>query len=98
MEEAHVDAIMILGEPFSTDGIFDFSKQSTSNRIVKLIPTFLKHRLSPPPEESYSLHRKLSGAFLIATKLHSQFACKQLFDDVYNKYWSDVDGSINIAE
>ena len=88
MEEAHVDAIMILGEPFSTDDVFDFSKQSTSHRIVKLVPTFLKHRLTPPPEETYSLHRKLSGAFLIATKLQAQFACKQMFDDIYDSYWS----------
>ena len=89
MEEAHIDAIMILGEPFSTDDVFDFGKQSTSNRIVQLIPTFLKHRLTPPPEESYSLHRKLSGAFLIATKLEAKFACKQMFDDIYANYWKN---------
>ena len=61
MIDAHVDAIIILGEPFSTEGTFDFEKQSTSRRIMKIVPTFLEHRLTPPPEETYSLHRKLSG-------------------------------------
>jgi len=86
MKDAHVDAIMILGEPFATEGTFDFKQQSTSNRIMKIIPTFLKHRLTPPPEESYSLHRKLSGAFLISTKLKAEYACKAMFDDVYQTY------------
>jgi len=86
MKDAHIDAIMILGEPFASEGIFDFKKQSTSHRIVKIVPTFLKHRLTPPPEESYSLHRKLSGAFLISTKLQAQYACKAMFDAVYEAY------------
>jgi len=87
MEDAHVAAIMILGECFKHDEVFDFGKQDTSRRIMQLIPTFLKHRLTPPPEESYSLHRKLSGVFQIACKLHARFACKKMFDEVYDNYW-----------
>ena len=37
MEEAHIDAVMILGEAFSGDE-FDFGKQSTTTRIQNIIP------------------------------------------------------------
>ncbi|KAL1463281.1 hypothetical protein WDU94_015046 [Cyamophila willieti] len=61
MEEAHVNTVMILSEVFSEKtGEFDFGGQDTTKRITELVPTILNHRLCPPPEEIYSLHRKLS--------------------------------------
>lgn len=86
MKEAHIDTVMILGEAFSYDGIFNFGFQSTTNRIQNLIPVMVKHRLTPPPEESYSLHRKMSGAFLICTKLKCQINCQKLFMEVWDNY------------
>ena len=38
MEQAHVDAVMILGEPFSSDKPFDFGARTTAKRIQQLIP------------------------------------------------------------
>ena len=52
-----MDVVTILGEPFSQNSEFDFSKQDTTQRIHQLIPVILSHRLLPPPEETYSLHR-----------------------------------------
>ncbi|XP_038073239.1 atypical kinase COQ8B, mitochondrial-like [Patiria miniata] len=89
MEKAHVDAVMILGEPFSTDEPFDFATQDTTRRIQSILPIMLNHRLGPPPEESYSLHRKMSGAFLLCTKLRAQIGCKGLFDGIYSRYQFD---------
>ena len=57
MMKAHMDVVTILGEPFSQNSEFDFSKQDTTQRIHQLIPVILSHRLLPPPEETYSLHR-----------------------------------------
>ncbi|XP_072836107.2 atypical kinase COQ8B, mitochondrial [Pogona vitticeps] len=88
-EEAHVDAVMILGEPFSTPGCFDFSTQSTTQRIQDLIPVMLKHRLSPPPEESYSLHRKMAGSFLICSRLGASIPCQELFEEAYARYQAE---------
>lgn len=90
MEEAHVDAVMILGEMFGESaGEFDFGAQDTTKRIQKLVPTIITHRLCPPPEEIYSLHRKLSGVFLLASKLKVKMSCRDLFMNIYNEYKFD---------
>ena len=49
----------------------------------------LQHRLTSPPEESYSLHRKLSGAYLSCMKLKAKVPCKQLFHTLYDQYAQD---------
>lgn len=87
-EEAHVDAVMILGEAFASEEPFSFGTQNTTKRIHDLIPVMLKHRLSPPPEETYSLHRKMAGSFLICAKLNANIPCKELFDSTYRQYWA----------
>lgn len=65
---------------------FDFSKQDTTRRIHRLVPVMLEHRLTPPPEETYSLHRKMSGAFLLCTRLGAVIPCHDLFSTTYQKY------------
>ena len=56
-----------------------------TRRVTELGSVMLKHRLTPPPPESYSLHRKLSGAFLACIKLRARVPCHDLFYEVYEQ-------------
>ncbi|KAM9133660.1 atypical kinase COQ8A, mitochondrial-like [Pangshura tecta] len=87
MKDAHVDAVMILGEAFASDGPFDFGAQNTTHRIHALLPVMLQHRLTPPPEETYSLHRKMAGSFLICARLGARIPCRPIFRQAYARYW-----------
>ncbi|KAM5210073.1 atypical kinase COQ8B, mitochondrial isoform 5-T8 [Hipposideros larvatus] len=86
--DAHVEAVMILGEPFATQGPYDFGAGDTARRVQGLIPVLLQHRLRPPPEETYALHRKLAGAFLACARLRAHINCRDLFQDTYRRYWA----------
>ncbi|ODA78367.1 hypothetical protein RJ55_05748 [Drechmeria coniospora] len=83
MFDAHVDSVLTIAEPFlaSAPEVYDFKDQTITERVKALIPLMLHERLAPPPEETYSLHRKLSGAFLLCARLGSKVPCRQLFVD-----------------
>ncbi|XP_015595838.1 atypical kinase COQ8B, mitochondrial [Cephus cinctus] len=87
MEEAHVNTVMILGQVFDKNHeYFDFGGQNVTKSIQRLVPTIINHRLCPPPEEIYSLHRKLSGVFLLCAKLNVKINCRDMFQEIYQNY------------
>ncbi|UNI19104.1 hypothetical protein JDV02_005320 [Purpureocillium takamizusanense] len=87
MLDAHVDSVLTIAEPFleSAPAVYDFKDQTITERVKALIPLMLNERLAPPPEETYSLHRKLSGAFLLCAKLGSKVPCRELFVNAIGK-------------
>ncbi|PGH02688.1 Atypical/ABC1/ABC1-A protein kinase [Helicocarpus griseus UAMH5409] len=92
MVNTHITSILTLSEPFmaSSPDVYDFSDQTITDRVREMIPLMLRERLAPPPEETYSLHRKLSGAFLLCARLGSRVRCKELFENALEKVeWVD---------
>lgn len=87
MIDAHIKSVMTLAEPFlqSAPEVYDFQDQTITERVKALIPVMLNERLAPPPEETYSLHRKLSGAFLLCARLGSKVRCREMFVESLKK-------------
>ena len=87
MLKAHVESGFVVGEPFGhKDGPFDFGAHNRlTARVSQLGAVMLKHRQTPPPEEAYSLHRKLSGSFLACIKIKAKVPCRDLFYNVYER-------------
>lgn len=82
MLDAHIASVLTLAEPFleSAPEVYDFRDQTITERVKAQIPVMIKERLAPPPEETYSLHRKLSGAFLLCARLGSRVRCREMFE------------------
>jgi aarF domain-containing kinase len=87
MLDAHTTSVLTLAEPFldSAPEVYDFRDQTITERVKEQIPVMIRERLAPPPEETYSLHRKLSGAFLLCARLGSRVRCRDLFKQAIQK-------------
>lgn len=88
MLNAHLDSMIALGEPFRSDAPspYPFKNQTITARVKAQIPLMLKERLTPPPSETYSLNRKLSGAFLLCARLEAEVKCKEMLQIVAGDY------------
>ncbi|KAF5190496.1 Atypical kinase coq8b protein, partial [Thalictrum thalictroides] len=98
MLEAHVQAGFVVGIPFAKPGGYDFRTTNITQSVSNLGATMLKHRLTPPPDEVYSLHRKLSGAFLACMKIGAVVPCRELLLEVHNNYkFGDEGAEVHIS-
>jgi len=88
MLDAHIKSLTLLASPFrhASEQPYAFGPNTPwaqiTQRIRQTIPVMLSERLTPPPRETYSLNRKLSGAFLLANRLRAKVDCKSLWDQV----------------
>eukprot|EP00754_Rhynchopus_humris_P010005 Rhum_TRINITY_DN14116_c0_g1::Rhum_TRINITY_DN14116_c0_g1_i1::g.70014::m.70014/K08869/ADCK, ABC1; aarF domain-containing kinase len=82
MTDAHVEAAYLASYPFATRGIADFKEFDLSSKMKPHVATMLKHRLTAPPLEIYSLHRRLNGCFQLMAKLGAQVDSRRVFIDV----------------
>ncbi|ORX37973.1 ABC1 family-domain-containing protein [Kockovaella imperatae] len=86
MLKAHLDSMALIASPFSTRGAYAFANQTITDSVRALIPVMLKYRLTPPPSETYSLNRKLSGAFLMCARLGANVDCGKLWNEYVGGY------------
>ena len=100
MVEAHISSVLTLAEPFSKAApeIYDFRDQTITDRVRGLIPIMMRERLAPPPEETYSLHRKLSGAFLLCAKLGSRVRCRDMFEKAIGNLDGKIAGTLPMSQ
>lgn len=88
MLRAHEAAGMVVGEPFRSSEPFDFARSELTKRLGQHTEVFMHGRLTPPPQEVYSLHRKLAGAFLMCIKLRAVVSCRDVLEDVHARYYA----------
>jgi aarF domain-containing kinase len=88
---AHTEAGLVVGEPFASNEPFDFANSKLTVRLEQYGNTFMKHRLTPPPQEVYSLHRKLAGAFLLCIRLKAVIPCRDILEECYTAFCVERD-------
>lgn len=86
MINAHIESGLEVGRPFQRNGDFDFKGSNIAKQMSKHGNTFVNERLVPPPKEVYSLHRKLSGAYMTCIRIGAVFNCRDMLVETYDKY------------
>ncbi|KAL7579751.1 hypothetical protein ACA910_021892 [Epithemia clementina (nom. ined.)] len=91
MLQAHKMSAFTVGEPFWGEGNkpFDFRGSNISTRMGQHTAVFLRHRRTPPPEEVYTLHRKLAGAYMLCIKLGSIVESRSILKDFVREHTFD---------
>ncbi len=92
MLNAHIESGLVVGEPFLTHAPFDFRASGITTRVAGHGATFADERLSAPPAEVYSLHRKLAGAFLICIRMGATIQCRDMLEQFYHSHEWGVEG------
>ena len=95
MTDAHYLGTKIVAEPFrvaTVDDLYDFGQQGLTEKVYKILPTMSKHRLTPPPEEVYSLHKKIIGTYLMCIKLKAKVPARKTLEETYEQ-WKKLHGA-----
>ena len=85
MRNAHIQTGLLLGEPFRSDGVYDFANSNLTKRVAEHGQVFMTQRIKAPPSETYSLHRKLAGAFFLCIRLKCVIKCRDILEHVYRQ-------------
>ena len=80
-----------MGSPFAAGAQpYDFGQQDIAKRIASDVSTMIKHRLTPPREEIYTLHRRLNGCFQLAARVGARIRARDILLEAYDNHeWFD---------
>lgn len=87
MLHAHLDSLTSLAEPLDPSrntvagSLFDFAGSDIPQRVRAHVPLMLRERLTPPPTESYSIHRKLMGVWMLCVRLRARVPAARIFQE-----------------
>jgi aarF domain-containing kinase len=92
MLHAHYLGVLIMAEPFqkTPNGIYDFASQKIMKNADEIVPAMSKHRLTAPPKEIYSLHRKILGAYMMCMKLRSRVPAREIFVETHANWLKNL--------
>ena len=58
--------------------------------LAPQVSTMIKHRLTPPREEVYTLHRRLNGCFQLAARVGARIRARDILLEAYDNHeWFD---------
>ena len=86
MKRAHLLSGFTVGEPFQQSEPFDFKASRISSRMGEHTAVFLRHRLTAPPTEVYTLHRKLAGAYMLCIQLGAVVSSRDLLETIVRNH------------
>lgn len=97
MKTSHIRSVILVGKPFKTK-VYDFGQGDLAKEVYNLLPKIIHNRLVPPRSEIYTLHRKLSGSYLICMKLKAKVQAADIFHSIYNNYVFSTEDTFNEKE
>jgi predicted unusual protein kinase regulating ubiquinone biosynthesis (AarF/ABC1/UbiB family) len=79
-ERAFVDLILLIGEPFRHEGVYDFEGSRLAGRARDLgfDLAFRRGFMRAPPPETIFLHRKLAGTFFLCAHIRARVDTRAL--------------------
>ncbi|KAK2197056.1 bifunctional ABC1 atypical kinase-like domain/Protein kinase-like domain superfamily/ADCK3-like domain/Protein kinase domain [Babesia duncani] len=86
MKQCHLASVLITGEPFRTQGRFDFGSSDIIKQLRRNASVILQKRTQPPPPEVYSLHRKLAGCYVICQMINAKVAASDIYHEIASAF------------
>lgn len=82
MLDGQLNTSMMFGQVFRGNVEFDFGAENLTERLSAEAKKVLENRTTPPPEQFYSINRKMSGILTLCSKLEIKVNCHQIYNEL----------------